>query len=91
MSYQIQFHSHSTMINQQQIKKDIFDFLKNQSKTVQDDPDKAMDAFADKLSSTIVKAIKSADIVVPIGNIVVVGASGPSNNVAPILIKNSLK
>lgn len=79
------------MINQQQIKKELFDFLKNQSKTVQDDPDKAMDAFATQLTKTIVKAIQSADVTIPSGNIIVAGASGPSSNATPIIVKNPLK
>lgn len=79
------------MINQQKIKKELYDFLKAQSKKVQDDPDKAANEFADKIASVIVEAVLSADIVIPIGVVSVVGATGPSSNIVPIVIKKSLK
>ena len=80
------------MVNQIQISKDIFDFMKNQNDTIQEDPEKALKSFADFIGKTIANAIRSADIIIPPSQILVVNpAIGPSTNAAPIVLKKTLK
>lgn len=65
--------------------------MKEQNKKVQDDPDKALREFADKLAKIIADAIHSADILVIPGLIQVTGLAGPSTNTVPIFISKPIK
>ncbi len=80
------------MLNKETISSSIFSFMKNQQNNVQDDPEKALKEFSDKLSEVIVDAIKSADILIQPGviNVLTSSPGTPSANVVPIKILKSL-
>jgi hypothetical protein len=82
------------MIQETAISKEIADFIKSQNSQQQDKSEDAIQAFADKLASVIVSAIKSADVNIITGLVVVTGANGggpiTATNPAPIVIKEGL-
>lgn len=78
------------MLNKNQISLEIRTLLKELSTS--EDKDKAIDIFCDKLSQTIIDAIKSADVIVQAGQKVSVGTTQGTAFGATIEVgKGSLK
>lgn len=80
------------MLLKDTISSSLFDFMKEQQNTVQEDPDAALRDFSQKMAEVIVDAIKSADITIQTGNIIVLTAApgAPSANPAPIKLLKAL-
>lgn len=78
------------MLVKGQISKELFTFVKNQNESVQEDADKAMQDFCNKIEEVVFNAIKSASITLQPGIITVLTAQGPAANVTPIQIEESI-
>lgn len=61
-------------------------FVLKANKTVQGDPDKAIDAFCQNQEKAVDARIKSITITIPTGMITVMTPQGPGSNVAPIVL-----
>lgn len=79
------------MLTKGMFSQPLFDFMKEQNKDVQEDPEKAMKAFCDKMEELMFSAIQNATITLPTGTVNVVNpTAGPSVNVAPIILQKVL-
>lgn len=63
-------------------------FIKEVNKMKQDDADKAIKAYCDKLEELIDNRIKSIRITIPTGFIMVQGTPSAQTNIAPIVLNN---
>lgn len=73
------------------LEKDMKKFLNEVNSMVQEDKDKAINAYAKKHEQMIYDAIRSIDIFIPIGAIKVQGSSAAQTNIAPIVLKRAVK
>lgn len=71
--------------------KSMKDFLNEQNGKVQEDKDKAIEAYANNLEKTIYDAIRNIEIVIPTGMIQVQGSPSAQSNIAPIVLNGVVK
>lgn len=65
-------------------------YLKTANEVEQQDPEKAINAFCEKIEEIIFNAIKNANLTVPPGLVNVTGTNGPASNITPIIVQKGL-
>lgn len=74
------------------IAQELFDFMKRANEMEVKDRDEAMRGFCQQIEDSIIKAIKTMDVVIPKGSIVVgTPPAGPMTNVTPLLIPRPIE
>jgi len=70
------------------LAKDMKTFIKGVNKMKQEDAEKAITAYCNKMETSIYQAIKSITITIPVGFIKVAGSQSAQVNPAPIVLNN---
>jgi hypothetical protein len=66
-------------------------FLNSQNGKVQEDKDAAIEEYANNMEKLIYNAIRSIEIVIPSGMIMVQGSPSAQTNIAPIILTEVVK
>lgn len=79
------------MLVKGQFAKELKSFITSVNKLKQEDQNKAIESFANRLEELIDERIKSITLTIPTGFIQVQGSPSAQTNIAPIVLNNVVK